>query len=78
MSVTWESISQCIIHAAGIWFLRDNPERFIESNLEQFWVQYLSNMSCQAGFQNVLKWATDSGKVGDCDNQGATSSGKCV
>ena len=55
MSVIWESISQCIIHAAGMWFLRDNPERFIESNLEQLWVQYLSNMSCQAGFQNVLK-----------------------
>ena len=36
MSVIWESISQCIIHAAGILFLRDNPERFIESNLEQF------------------------------------------
>ena len=40
MSVIWESISQCIIHAAGMWLLRDNPERFIESNLEQLWVQY--------------------------------------
>ena len=78
MSFIWESISQCIIHVAEIWLLRDNPERFIESNLEQLWVQYLSNMSCHAAFQNVLKEATDSGKVGDCDNQGATSSGKCV
>ena len=40
MSVIWESISQGIIHAAGMWFLRDNPERFIESSLEQLWVQY--------------------------------------
>ena len=40
MSFIWESISQCIIHVAEIWLLRDNPERFIESNLEQLWVQY--------------------------------------
>ena len=33
------------IRAAWIQFLRDNPERFIESNLEQSWIQYLNNMS---------------------------------
>ena len=30
------------IRAAGIQFLRNNPERFIESNLEQSWIQYLN------------------------------------
>lgn len=30
--------SHGIIRAAGIQFLRDNPERFIDSNLERSWI----------------------------------------
>ena len=35
------------IRAAGVQYLRDNPERFIESNLDTSWLEYLSNMSMQ-------------------------------
>ena len=35
------------IRAAGVQYLKDNPERFIESNLDTSWLQYLSNMSMQ-------------------------------
>ena len=33
------------IRAAGVNYLRQNPERFIESNLNQSWLEYLENMS---------------------------------
>ena len=35
------------IRAAGIQYLRENPERFIESNLETSWLEYLENMTMQ-------------------------------
>ena len=35
------------IRAAGIQYLTENPERFIESNLETSWLEYLNNMSMQ-------------------------------
>jgi len=35
------------IRAAGIQYLRENPERFIESNLETSWLEYLKNMTMQ-------------------------------
>ena len=34
------------IRTAGVQFMRDNPERFIESNTENSWLRYL-NMSIQ-------------------------------
>ena len=33
------------VRTAGITYLRDNPERFIESNTESSWLVYLNNMS---------------------------------
>ena len=33
------------IRSAGIQYMRDNPERFIESVLDSSWSQYISNMS---------------------------------
>ena len=33
------------VRTAGITYLRDNPERFIESNTENSWLVYLNNMS---------------------------------
>ena len=35
------------IRAAGVQYLRDNPERFIESNVEISWLEYFTNMSMQ-------------------------------
>ena len=31
------------IRTAGVHFMRDNPERFIESNTESSWLRYLNN-----------------------------------
>ena len=33
------------VRAAGVVYMRDNPERFIESNTEASWLEYLNNMS---------------------------------
>ena len=35
------------IRTAGVQFMRDNPERFIESNTENSWLRYLNNMCIQ-------------------------------
>ena len=35
------------IRAAGIAYMRENPERFIENNTEYSWEQYLNSMSMQ-------------------------------
>ena len=35
------------IRIAGVQFMRDNPERFIESNTENSWLRYLNNMCIQ-------------------------------
>ena len=34
------------ICTAGVQFMRDNPERFIESNTENSWLRYLNNNMC--------------------------------
>lgn len=39
--------SHGIIRAAGIQFLTENLERFIESNCEHSWIQYLTSTLCQ-------------------------------
>ena len=35
------------IHTAGVQFMRENPERFIESNTGNSWLRYLNNMCTQ-------------------------------
>ena len=35
------------IRTAGVHFMRDNPERFIESNTKNSWLRYLNKMSIQ-------------------------------
>ena len=35
------------IRALGVYYLREHPERFIESNSENSWLEYLTNMSQQ-------------------------------
>ena len=34
--------------------MRDNPERFIESNTENSWLRYLKNMSIQGTWADAL------------------------
>ena len=43
--------------------MRENPERFIESNTEYSWLQHLDNMSmqgtwCDGMIIQVIKWCT--------------------
>ena len=41
-------VTSCqLLKAAGVNYLRRNPERLIESNLNQSWLDYLENMSKQ-------------------------------
>ena len=35
------------LRATGVRYLKDNPERFIESNTETSWLRYLSSMTMQ-------------------------------
>ena len=42
------------IRTAGVQFMRDNPERFIESNTESSWLRYLNNMSIQGTWADAL------------------------
>ena len=42
------------IHTAGVQFMRDNPERFIESNTENSWLRYLNNMCIQGTWADAL------------------------
>ena len=43
------------IRTAGVQFMRDNPERFIESsNTETSWLRYLNNTSIQGTWADAL------------------------
>ena len=42
------------IHTAGVQFMRENPERFIESNTENSWLRYLNNMCTQGRWADAL------------------------
>ena len=42
------------VRAAGIAYMRDNPERFIESNTENSWLEYLNNMSMQGTWGDAM------------------------
>ena len=42
------------IRIAGVQFMRDNPERFIESNTENSWLRYLSNMCIHSTWADAL------------------------
>ena len=37
-----------------VQFMRDNPERFIESNTKTSWLRYLNNMSIQGTWADTL------------------------
>ena len=42
------------IRTAGVQFMRDNPERFIESNTENLWLRYLNNMCIQGTWTDAF------------------------
>ena len=42
------------IRATGVQYMRENPERFIESNIENSWGQYLTNMSTPGTWSDHL------------------------
>lgn len=42
------------IRATGIQYLRENPERSIESNVETSWLHYLTNMSLQGTYGLII------------------------
>ena len=42
------------IRTAGVQIMRDNPERFIESNTENSWLRYLNNVSIQGTWADAL------------------------
>ena len=42
------------VRAVGIAYMRDNPERFIESNTEMSWLEYLNNMSMQGTWGDAI------------------------
>ena len=44
------------IHTAGVQFMRENPERFIESNTENSWLRYLNNMRTQGTWADHLSF----------------------
>ena len=42
------------IRQAGVQYLSNNPERFIESNTENSWIEYINNMSMQGTWCDAL------------------------
>ena len=49
-----ESSYHMNIHNVGVNYMRNNPERFIESNTEDSWASYLANMSQQGTWVDAL------------------------
>ena len=43
-----------LVRSIGVEYLTLNPERFIESNTEHSWLQYLTNMSMQGTWADAL------------------------
>ena len=41
-------------HTAGVQCMRENPERFIESNAEHSWLRYLNDMCTQGTWADAL------------------------
>ena len=52
------------IRQAGVQYLSNNPERFIESNTENSWNEYINNMSMQGTWCDALIVQA----VADCQN----------
>ena len=46
--------SHVYIRMSGVEYMKDNPERFIESNAESCWIEYLSNMAKQGTWADGL------------------------
>ena len=53
-----------LIRRAGVQYLSNNPERFVESNTEHSWNEYINNMSMHGTWCDVLFAQA----VADCQN----------
>ena len=42
------------VRSARVQFMRDHPERFVESNTENSWLRYLNNMCIQSTWADAL------------------------
>ena len=42
------------VRSVGVQYLEENPEQFIESNTDNSWQGYLSNMSCQGTWADAI------------------------
>ena len=42
------------VRSAGVQYMRDHPERFVESNTENSWLRYLNNMCIQGTWADAL------------------------
>ena len=53
------------IHTAGVQLMRENPERFIESNTGNSWLRYLNNMCIQGTWADarIIQAVADALKV---------------
>ena len=42
------------VRSVGVQYMRDHPERFVESNTENLWLRYLNNMCIQCTWADAL------------------------
>ena len=42
------------VRSVGVQYMRDHPERFVESNAENSWLRYLNNMCIQCTWADAL------------------------
>ena len=42
------------VRSTGVQYMRNNPERFIESSTDHSWLRYLANMSHQGTWADAL------------------------
>ena len=42
------------VRIAGVQYMRDHPERFVESNTDNSWLRYLNDMCIQGAWSDGL------------------------
>ena len=42
------------VRIAGVQYMRDHPERFVESNTDNSWLRYLNDMCIQGTWSDAL------------------------
>ena len=57
-----------LVRQAGVQYLSNNPELFIESNTENSWNEYINNMSMQGTWCDALFVLVRSCRLSKCNN----------